>query len=254
MSSPTTSPDETDPGLIDLIRATIPDVSDHQIAQLIRLREVLYATNQRLNLTAVRDLQGIGRRLALESLRLATPLRESLTGVESPAVLDLGTGGGIPGLPLAIVHPEIPFTLLDATRKKLDAVQEMIDTLQLGNVRVLHGRAEELAHEPEWRGRFSTVTARAVSSLPALLELGLPMLRLHGTMLLPKGTAIEDELKHGEMAGSLLGGVLSGVSILPDNGSTIETTLVIVSKIRTTPLSYPRRSGLPARQPLGVTS
>jgi 16S rRNA (guanine527-N7)-methyltransferase len=152
------------------------------------------------------------------------------------------------------VHPDVPFTLLDATRKKLDAVQQMSGALQLTNVQVLHGRVEELAHEPEWRGRFSTVTARAVSSLPALLELGLPLLRLRGTMLLPKGTGIEDEVKQGEMAGTILGGVLSEVSILPENGSTIETTLVTVTKIRTTPLSYPRRSGIPARQPLGVTS
>jgi 16S rRNA (guanine527-N7)-methyltransferase len=254
MSSPTTTPDESDPDLTDLIRATVPEISSRQLDQLLQLRDLLYETNQRINLTAVRDPYAIGRRLILESLRLVIPLRESLEGKQAATVLDLGTGGGIPGLPLAVVTPEAQFTLLDATRKKLGAVQQMIDALRLTNVQVLHGRAEELGHLPEWRGTFTTVTARAVSSLPALLELGLPMLQLHGIMLLPKGTGIDEELHQGVVAGSLLGGVLSGASILPDNGSTIETTLVVVKKTRTTPLSYPRRSGLPARQPLGVTS
>ena len=252
-ATPTPS-DENDPELIERIRALVPDITAGQIAQLMQLRGLLHDINQRINLTAVRDKTGIGRRLVLESLRLAGPLRESLDGVESPHVLDLGTGGGIPGLPLAIALPDARFTLLDATRKKLDAVQELIDHLELSNTTVLHGRAEELAHLPEWRGRFSTITARAVSSLPALLELGLPLLRLHGIMLLPKGTGIDVELQQGALAGTMLGGVISGASILPDIGSSIETTLVVVEKIRTTPLSYPRRSGIPARQPLGADS
>jgi 16S rRNA (guanine527-N7)-methyltransferase len=169
-------------------------------------------------------------------------------------VLDLGTGGGIPGVPLAIAFPDSAFTLLDATRKKLDAVKQMTDRLGLTNVATLHGRAEELGHDPQWRGHFSAITARAVSSLPALVELGLPLLKLHGMMLLPKGIDIEGELHAGREAGKIVGGHVTKASILPENGSCIATTLVVVEKIRTTPMSYPRRSGLPSRQPLGVES
>jgi 16S rRNA (guanine527-N7)-methyltransferase len=117
---------------------------------------------------------------------------------------------------------------------------------------VRHGRAEELGHDPRWRNQVDLVTARAVASLPALLELGLPLLRTGGYLVLPKGLAIDEELVQATRAAALLGADIVSANPLPDVGSTINTRLVIVRKTATTPRTYPRRAGIPARTPLGT--
>jgi 16S rRNA (guanine527-N7)-methyltransferase len=167
-------------------------------------------------------------------------------------LLDLGTGGGIPGLILAIAFPDARLTLLDATGKKVAFLDEAIQELEMDEVSTHHGRAEEIGHDPHWRNQFDIVTARAVASLPALLELGLPLVRTGGHLVLPKGTGIDEELQQAERAAAILGAVIVSAELLPDAGSTIETRLVIVRKIATTPRTYPRRSGLPTRNRLGA--
>jgi len=130
-------------------------------------------------------------------------------------------------------------------------LQDVINELSIPNVVLYHGRIEELAHEPHMRGRYRVLTARAVSSLPALLELGLPMVRPGGTLLLPKGPDIADELADAERAAEILGGRIVSHVPLPDAQTGVETTLVVVSKELETPTDFPRRAGLPARAPLG---
>jgi 16S rRNA (guanine527-N7)-methyltransferase len=250
----TSNEEFTDRDLESAIRQSTPELSDAQVASLIGYRDLMFETNQRINLTAVRDRSEMGRRLVLESLRLVRPLRGAIGLDRDPRVLDLGTGGGIPGVLLAIAFPDVQFALLDATGKKLAAVNEMVMALGLANVETVHVRAEEAAHDEAWRGTFTVVTARAVSSLPALVELGLPFLKLHGHLLLPKGMEIDDELRAAEKAARIVGGRIASSVVLPDNGSHVETTLVVIEKNRTTPAAYPRRTGLPTRQPLGAGS
>lgn len=242
---------QTDTELIAACRQTLPDLDDRQVERLIGFRDAMFETNQRVNLTAIRDRSEIGRRLVLESLRLVPSLDRAIGLDSQPEVLDLGTGGGIPGLILAIARPDIPFVLLDATGKKLTAVSAIAKTLGVANISTLHSRAEDAAHDPAWRTRFTVVTARAVSSISALLELGLPFLKLQGTLILPKGPDIEKELRDAATAATILGGNIATSELLPHNGSHTETTLVIVEKRRATPSAYPRRSGLPSKQPLG---
>ena len=228
--------------------------SSRQIAQLEAYRDLLHLRNQVTNLTAVRDLNGIERRLILESARLVAPILSLPHGPANgaPRLLDLGTGGGIPGMVLAIACPELRVTLLDATGKKVAFLGEAIQALELEHVSTLHGRAEEIGHDPRWRNQFDIVTARAVATLPALLELGLPLVRTGGHLVLPKGTGIEDELQQAERAAAILGAGIVSAELLPDAGSTIDTRLVIVRKVATTPGTCPRRSGLPTRNPLGA--
>jgi len=235
-----------------LDRSGVP-FDDNQRRQLAGYRDLLYHANQTTNLTAVRDPAGIERRLIIESLRLVAPIRDLPPGQgnDHRSLLDLGTGGGLPGMVLAIACPDYRIFLLDATGKKVEFLGRVVETLGLGNATPIHARAEELAHQPRYRNAFDVVTARAVSSLPALLELGLPLLRVHGHLVLPKGTDIGDELAAGGRAATMLGGTVVSSDLLPGSDSAIETRLVIARKTAPTPTAYPRRSGLPSRSPLG---
>lgn len=226
------------------------DLTDAQRDLLRRYRDLLLERNARTNLTAIRDPEGVDRRLVAESLRLLPALEAACPPGEE--AVDIGTGGGIPGIPLAIARPEIRWTLIDATAKKVAFLQDVINALSLPNVVLYHGRVEELAHEPHMRDRYRVLTARAVSSLSALLELGLPLIRTGGTLLLPKGPEIADELAAARQAAGMLGGRIVASDPLPDAGTGVDTTLVVVTKERETPAAYPRRAGLPARSPLGV--
>lgn len=225
------------------------DFSPAQQRQLVTYRDMLLDRSAHMNLTAIRDPDGIDRRLIDESLRLL-PHVDAFCGDTGEAV-DIGTGAGVPGLPLAIARPGIRWTLIDATAKKIAFLKEVLEALSLENVVLYHGRVEALAHEKHLRGRYHCLTARAVSSLPALLELGLPMVRTGGTLLLPKGCSIADELEDAERAAEKLHGRIVSSDCLPDGGTDVETRLVIVSKVRETPTNFPRRAGVPARSPLG---
>lgn len=223
-----------------------------QLRQLAAYRDLLYSVNQSTNLTAIRDLPGIERRLILESLRLVAPLRSLPDTTSRRTLLDVGTGAGLPGLVLAIACPEFSVFLLDATSKKVAFLDRVVQELGLGNVTTIHARAEEIGQQPRYRQAFDVVSARAVATLPALLELGLPLLRPNGRLLLPKGVAIDEELAAGHRAAAILGGDIVTSAPLPDVGSTIDTRLVIVHKIARTPVQYPRRPGIPSKSPLGL--
>ena len=232
----------------ELVHPLIPDFSDHQIALVLRYRDLLHDRNQRVNLTAVRDFDGIERRLILESLRLVSIVAER---AGEGRIMDLGSGGGIPGIVLAIAMPDCDFTLLDATGKKVKFQQDVIDDLQLPNVRAVQGRAEELAHDINWRNSFDVVSARAVTSLSALMELGLPFVSMKGWLVLPKGVEIDEELDIALKAAGKLGGTIVSNEVMPDSDSEVDTRLILVRKDQATPSIYPRRVGLPARSPLG---
>lgn len=225
------------------------ELPEAQQQLLKRYRDLLLERNARTNLTAIRDPEGVDQRLIDESLRLL-PALDSACG-SGDEVVDIGTGAGIPGMPLAIARLDTQWTLIDATAKKVNFLQDVVNELSIPNVVLYHGRVEELAHEPHLRSRYRLLTARAVSSLSALLELGLPMIRTGGTLLLPKGPDIADELEDAARAASVLGGKIVSNDPLPDAGTGVATTLVVVSKERETPAGYPRRAGLPARSPLG---
>lgn len=251
ITSPTTP--QTDPrtteAFTELVRPLLPDVTAEQIRQLLAYRDVLHEMNQKVNLTAVRDFDGIERRLILESLRLAPTVRE-FAG-ESGRVLDLGSGGGIPGIILAIALPDLQFTLLDATGKKVKFQQDAIDGTGITNTVAVQGRAEELGHDIDWRNSFDAVTARAVTSLSALMELGLPFVSMKGWLILPKGIDIDEEMGIAQKAAGKLGGTIVSSDVLPEAESDVDTRLVLVRKDQATPVSFPRRVGLPARSPLG---
>ncbi|MDQ3695045.1 MAG: 16S rRNA (guanine(527)-N(7))-methyltransferase RsmG [Chloroflexota bacterium] len=235
------------PGLAPAAHANGVPLSADQLAQFATYRRVLLEWNARFNLTAITDPDEIERRLFLDAL-LLVPLIDRLTGANAARLVDIGSGAGFPGLPLAIARPKLTMTLIDATGKKVAFLRRLIIELSLPRVDAIHGRAEDIARQPDHRGAYDLATARAVASLPALVELTMPLLRLGGHALLPKGIDIAGELAAGRRAASLLGATVLDAGLVPDSS----TRIVIVGKRHPTPDLYPRRAGIPAREPLGT--
>lgn len=222
------------------LRAELPPGFADAAEAYVRL---LLEANARLNLTRVVEPDAVARLHLLDSLA-ALPLLPS-----SGAAVDLGSGGGMPGIVLAIARPAVHWTLVDSVGKKADALRGFVAALGLTNVVVLAERAEMLGQGPA-RASFDLVTARACAALPVLAEYALPLLRVGGMLIAWKGPISSDELAAGAVASDLLGGGApeerpTGVAALGDH------RFVLIGKRRPTPSRWPRRPGEPARRPLG---
>ncbi len=213
------------------------------VSRLGRYLSMLLEANTRFNLTAITDPKEAWPKHIFDSLTLL-PL---LASVEAGTVIDVGSGGGLPGIPLAITMPQVKFTLLEATRKKADFLREVTDTLDLTNVDIVNDRAETIGQDREHhREKYDVVLARAVGRMPVLLELAAPLAKIEGHILAIKGERVSEELTRAKPALHLLHCQLLGTVRTPTG------MIVIVQKLRRTPKLYPRRPGEPRRVPLGL--
>ncbi len=219
-------------------------LNDHQLAQFRVYADELAAWNAHTNLTAIGDREGVYVRHFLDSLALAPHL-----GPDPDPLIDLGTGAGFPGLPLKLLRPELALTLVDSIGKKTAFLSHLVDQLGLRDVRIITGRAEELGRNPAEREHYGVVTARAVADLRVLAEYGLPLLRVGGRLLAPKGAAAREEAAAAARAIGLLGGAPATVEPVTLPGLE-PRALVIITKIASTDPRYPRPIGVPARKPL----
>lgn len=176
----------------------VDDAAHHRLAEFVR---ALLAENERLNLTAIREPASAWRLHVCDSLALLPLIDDRRTA----SLLDIGTGGGAPGLPVACARPDLSVTLLDATRKKTEAVRRIVERIGTKNVQVAWGRAESLGTEPGWRGRFDAVTSRAVGTLSLLLKLAAPFLRPGGWVWIFKAGDVRNERRLAEADARKLG-------------------------------------------------
>lgn len=219
-------------------------LSPAQLEQFDSYAAELRRWNEQINLTAIADTPGIVTRHFLDSLRCATSW-----GDAPGSLVDIGAGAGFPGLPLKILRPELQLTLVESIAKKAAFLRHIVDTLGLTNVEVIVARAEAVGRDPAQRERYAVAVARAVAELRVLAEYCLPLCRVGGRFLAPKGARIEEELQAALPAIAQLGGRL--VAIEPVALPELEPrTLVIVEKISPTPPQYPRAAGVPAKRPL----
>lgn len=218
----------------------------HHQSALERFLDLLFEANAKFNLTAIQDRAVAWETLILESLDLL-PFLASLP--PHARVVDVGSGGGMPALPLAIVRSDLAFTLIDGTGKKARFLEETAAALGLANVRVLNGRSEDFAHERRVRESFDAATARAVGEVRELVELTLPFLRVGGFLLAPKGQKGEAEALAAVHASSLVGGGPPEVLRI-ERQSEKSLVVVRVTKVARTPSSYPRPPGKPKSDPL----
>lgn len=219
-----------------------PMLDNASRARLLRYVSLLLEHNRSVNLTATRDRGAAFELHILDSLTALGALKRLEAG---SAVADVGSGGGSPGIPLAIARPDLSFALIEATKKKTERIESMVRDLGLdARVRVVRGRAEELAHDPALRERFDAAVSRGVAALPALLELCLPLVRPGGFLLAYKGKDVRHEIEASRRAARILG---AGAIELE---RTERGTLVRVNKDRSSPPRYPREPGRPAASPL----
>jgi 16S rRNA (guanine527-N7)-methyltransferase len=206
--------------------------------------------NAHVNLTGNAAFETMLDQHLMDSL---APLTVSGLLPENAVLIDVGSGAGLPGIPLAVVRGDLRITLLDSQQKRVAFLLAAIETLGLANVTAVHARAEDAARDARYRERFDVALARAVAALPALLELLLPFVKTGGKAVCYKGPAVAEELDAGKAAAELLGGgppdVLAvPVPYLPEQ----RHCLVVGEKLRRTPDRYPRKAGTPARNPLGT--
>jgi 16S rRNA (guanine527-N7)-methyltransferase len=220
-------------------------LNDGQIVGLANYRDRLATAEH--NLTSNRDRAELDRRHILESLAFGRLL--SVRGLLGPAtrLLDVGAGGGLPGIPIKIAWPDVRVTLLESKAKRAQFMQRVIDELHLDGARVLEGRAETLGHHPSHREAYDLVVARAVAALPVLLEYTLPFLRGGGRLAAIKGSSAQRELAESKAAFAELGAMLTETVILTETASH---TILIIEKRAATPDRYPRRPGIPSKRPI----
>ncbi len=207
------------------------------------------------NITAIRETEAIITKILLDSLAMLSPVAAA-SGLDVSELrrqtwraLDLGSGAGVPGLPWQIACPDMQFTLVDSTQKKVDFMNAVSQTLSLSAV-AIPAHAETLAHDPEQRENYDLVMARAVAALPTLVEYTLPFVRLGGLVALAKGPKAQEECTAAQPAIDKLGGELLGVFPLNIPGDDTERNLVLLRKTQSTPSTYPRRTGIPTKRPL----
>ena len=222
------------------------ELSQQQLGQFLRYRDELLDWNTRINLTAISDPEEVLIKHFLDSLSL-------LLAYDAPdaRLLDIGAGAGFPGLPLKIVRPQWQVVLLEATGKKVRFLQHCIETLQLQDVVAVHGRAEELAHKAEYRASFDVVTARAVASLPTLLEYAAPFCRVGGQIILPKKGDLAEELAQGKRAARQMGASFKTDVPVSLPGLEDGRRLLVWEQVRKCPREFPRSGGVMAKKPLG---
>ena len=213
------------------------------IEPLEAFSRMLLEKNQVMNLTAITDPRDVAVLHLLDSLALT-----GLAGLEDRTVVDVGTGAGFPGVPLAIARPSARVTLLDSLGKRVDFLRESCRTLGLDNVECVHGRAEEFAGER--RETFDLAVSRAVAALPVLCELCLPLVKVGGRMLAMKSANSEEEINGAKRAVKLLGGQVEWVKDYRIPSTEITHRVVCVRKIAAAPEKYPRRFALIKKQPL----
>lgn len=220
--------------------------SERQIKQFEDYYRILIEWNHVMNLTAITEYEEVVEKHFIDSLSIINAVDFS----EIFNIIDIGTGAGFPGIPLKIAFPDINITLLDSLNKRVKFLNEVIEQLGLNNINAIHGRAEDYAKQKEYREQYDLCVSRAVANLSTLSEYCLPYVKINGLFIPYKSGDIDVELEKSEHAVSILGGVVSDVIRFQLPGTDIGRSFVKIKKIKSTGKKYPRKAGLPSKEPL----
>lgn len=222
------------------------DCSPRMLAQFAAYMEGILAWNEKVNLTRITDHDEFIVKHFIDSV-ICGGFEEFR---QAERIVDVGTGGGFPGVPLAILSPDKHYTLIDSLQKRLKIIDELCAQAEIRNVVTLHGRAEDLASDPRYRQQFDLCVSRAVANTAVLAEYCLPFIRTDGYLLAYKGPDAEAEAKEAEKAIRILGGRLEDIRSCNLAAYGLDHNILVIRKIKDTPQKYPRKAGTPSKEPL----
>ena len=217
-----------------------------QICQFLTYYEILTEWNSFMNLTAITDFSEVVRKHFIDSLLVL----KCLDFQNEMSLIDVGTGAGFPGIPLKIMVPHLRITLLDSLQKRITFLEEVINKLELTDIEAIHGRAEDFAKSGKLREKYDFCVSRAVSNLSTLSEYCIPFVKVGGIFVAYKSDTIEEELKSADKAFSLLAGFLKEKVDLILPGSKEKRCILLIEKRKKTPMKFPRKAGVPAKEPI----
>ena len=214
--------------------------------QFIIYRDILKEWNKKINITSIEDNEEIYTKHFIDSVLLLKGLNLN----ENKKVIDVGTGGGFPGIPLKIVNNNYHLTLLDSLRKRIDFLSEVVEILKLNGVELIHGRAEDFGKDKNYREKYDICVSRAVAPLNVLSEYCIPFVKVGGYFAAYKSTNISREIAESDNAIEKLGGKIKEIKEIQLPGTDILRKIVIVEKLESTNKKYPRKAGKPSKEPL----
>ena len=224
------------------------ELSEKQLEQFKTYYEMLIEKNKVMNLTAITEKDEVIDKHFIDSISL----NKAVDTTKPLKILDLGTGAGFPGIPLKIAYPNLTITLLDSLNKRIKFLQEVIEELGLQEIEGIHGRAEDFAKQQGYREQYDLCVSRAVANLATLSEYCLPYVKEGGCFISYKSGAVEEEVNQSKEAITELGGRIKEVIAFTLPKTDIERTFVVIEKVKKTPKKYPRKAGLPSKEPLGL--
>ena len=218
-------------------------ISEEKIEKFYKYMKSLIEWNEKINLTAITDEKEIIEKHFIDSLTILKYIEDGYN------MIDVGTGAGFPGLPVAI-SCKAKVTLLDSLNKRIKFLDEVIRTLGLEKIRTIHGRAEDFAKKKEYRECFDLCVSRAVANLATLSEYCLPFVKVEGEFISYKSGDSDEEIRDAEFAVKVLGGKITDVDKFQLPGTDMGRSLVKIKKVKNTAGKYPRKAGLPSKEPL----
>lgn len=234
----------------DLLKAALNKLSieydDKAIEKVDIFYEMLIEKNKVMNLTSITDHDDFITKHIIDSLLSACHISFN----DRQAVIDVGTGAGFPGIPLKIFFPDLNITLLDSLNKRLLFLNDVIKELDLNDIKTVHGRAEDIAKNPEYREKYDTGVSRAVAGMSSLSELCIPFIKKDGKFVFYKSKESDNEINESVKAVEILGGKIQDIFNVDLYGTDIVRKIVVVKKTKNTPNKYPRKAGTPLRDPL----
>lgn len=234
--------------LVDGAKQLGIDLSDKQVEQFMRYKELLQEWNEKMNLTAITEDREVMTKHFLDCMTI----NKALDMKNQKTVIDIGTGAGFPGLVIKIAFPHLEVTLVDALKKRLNFLEVVIEELGLTGIKCIHSRAEDLGKNKAYREGFDICASRAVANLAVLSEYTLPFVKVDGYLIALKGQKLDEELEQGQKAITILGGELEEVVHTGVPFTDLNHKIAKIKKVKPTATKYPRKAGEPTKSPLGL--